>query len=136
MLSYKGRTIAVPEAGDGVARFSFADLCEKPLGAGDYLTIADAFHTIVLADVPVLGPARRNEAKRLINLIDTLYDRRIRLVVSAEAEPVDLWRGEGGADEIRDVFRRQTSVVIRHEALQPSRNQGLVLCGIRRRQSN
>ena len=76
-----------------MARFSFDDLCGRPLGAGDYLKVADAFPTLIVADIPILSPARRNEAKRLINLIDTLYDRRVRLIVSAEAEPAMLWQG-------------------------------------------
>ena len=84
-IGNKGRRIVVPEAADDVARFSFADLCARPLGAGDYLKIAEAFHTIIIDDVPVLGSARRNEAKRFINLIDMLYDKRVRLIVSAEA---------------------------------------------------
>ena len=100
----------MPEAADGVARFSFDDLCARPLGAGDYLKIADAFHTIILADVPVLAPARRNEAKRLINLIDTLYDKRVRLIVSAEAEPDDLWQGRDGAESFE--FARTASRLI------------------------
>lgn len=83
----KRRRIVVPEAAGGVARFSFADLCARPLGAGDYLKIAEKYHTVILSDVPVLGPEARNQAKRLINLIDTLYDKGVRLIVSAEAEP-------------------------------------------------
>ena len=109
-LLHKGRKIPVPEAADGVARFSFADLCQRPLGAGDYLKLADTFATIILSDVPVLTPVERNEAKRLINLIDTLYDRRIRLVVSAAAEPDALWRGEGGAESFE--FARTASRLI------------------------
>lgn len=97
-LDTKGRSIPVAEAAGDVARFSFWDLCARPLGAGDYLKIAGAFHTILLADVPVLGPETRNEAKRFINLIDTLYDRRIRLIVSAAAAPSDLWRGDEGTE--------------------------------------
>ena len=88
----------VPEAADGVARFSFEELCGRPLGARDYLKLAEAFHTIILADVPVLAPSHRDEAKRLINLIDTLYDRRTRLIVSAEAEPGALWQARDGAE--------------------------------------
>ena len=97
-LAHKGRRVAVPEASNGVARFGFADLCARPLAAGDYLKIANAFSTIILAGVPVLGPATRNEAKRLINLIDTLYDKNIRLIVSAEAEPEELWQGREGVE--------------------------------------
>jgi cell division protein ZapE len=109
-LAYKGRRIVVPEAVDGVARFSFQDLCVRPLGAGDYLQIAAAFHTIIVAGIPVLGPGERNEAKRLINLVDTLYDNRIRLIVSAEAEPEGLWQGRDGAESFE--FARTASRLV------------------------
>jgi cell division protein ZapE len=103
----KGRRIVVPEAAEGVARFSFKDLCARPLGAGDYLKIAAAFPTILLADVPLLDAAHRNEAKRFINLIDTLYDNHVRLIVSAAAEPDALWLGEGGTERFE--FTRTAS---------------------------
>src|SRR5690606_8516194 len=90
-IASKGRRIVVPEAAGDVARFSFRDLCEIPLGAADYLRISETFGTVIISDVPTLDASRRNEARRLINLIDTLYDNRIRLVVSAEAEPAMLW---------------------------------------------
>jgi cell division protein ZapE len=95
-IANKGRRIPVPEAANSVARFSFEDLCARPLGASDYLKLAAAFHTIVLSGVPLLGHANRNEARRFITLIDTLYDNRIRLVVSAAAEPDALWTGTTG----------------------------------------
>lgn len=94
----KGREIVVPAVAMGAARFSFADLCEKPLGARDYLAIARAYHTLFLENVPVLREGRRNEAKRFITLIDTLYDSRIRLVVSAEAEPSELYQAKTGVE--------------------------------------
>ncbi len=109
-IASRGRRLVVPEAADGVARFSFADLCSRALGAGDYLKIAEAFHTIILADVPVLDATRRNEAKRLIALIDTLYDRHVRLIVSAAAEPNDLWQGRDGAESFE--FARTASRLI------------------------
>jgi cell division protein ZapE len=92
-LAARGRRIVVPRAAGGVARFSFDDLCGRPLAAADYLKIAAAFHTVLVDDVPVLDASRRNEAKRLILLIDTLYDKRVRLIVSAAAEPDRLWLG-------------------------------------------
>jgi cell division protein ZapE len=91
----KSRRIVVPRAVDGVARFSFADLCSRALGAADYLRIAAAFHTILLEDVPLFEAAQRSEARRLILLIDTLYDNRIRLIVSAAGEPDRLWAAMG-----------------------------------------
>jgi cell division protein ZapE len=109
-IANKGRRIVVPEAARGVARFSFTDLCSQPLGAGDYLKLAEAFHTIILDDVPILPQSRRNEAKRFINLIDTLYDRHVRLIVSAEGEPDELWQGREGAEAFE--FKRTASRLI------------------------
>lgn len=105
VLAVKGRTLRIPQAAMGVARLGFADLCEKPLGALDYLHIARTFHTLLLEHIPVLGPQRRNEARRFINLIDTLYDNRVCLVASADAEPDRLYmRGDGA-----DLFERTAS---------------------------
>ena len=97
-IAFRGREIAVPAAADGVARFSFDELCARPLAAADYLKIAEAFHTVIVDDLPVLTPERRNEAKRLINLVDAFYDRKVRLIVSAEAGPDDLWTSDDGKE--------------------------------------
>ena len=77
VIALKGREIVVPSASGQAARFPFADLCEKPLGARDYLAIASRYTTLFVDNVPVLADGRRNEAKRLILLIDTLYDRHV-----------------------------------------------------------
>ena len=77
----------MPEAAHGCARFSFADLCEKPLGPPDYLALARHFRTVFLSGIPKLGPERRNEAKRFVLLIDTLYDARVRFVASSAVPP-------------------------------------------------
>lgn len=104
-VSVRGRTIEVPEAAMGVARFSFADLCESPLGPEDYRAVAHGFHTIVLDGVPILSPARRNAARRFVTLIDALYDSGTGLIVSADAEPDALYpSGDGSAE-----FRRTAS---------------------------
>lgn len=89
-LHVQGRQVHVPLASMGVARFSFADLCAKPLGAADYLQVARTFHTLIIDHIPTMGPAERNEARRFINLIDALYDNRVGLIASAAAEPDDL----------------------------------------------
>jgi cell division protein ZapE len=86
-IRMKARNVLIPSAAAGCARFSFADLCESPLGASDYLAIAGRYHTVVIEHIPVLTPEKRNETKRLINLIDTLYDHHIRLIASAAAMP-------------------------------------------------
>jgi cell division protein ZapE len=83
-----GRTIRVPLAAMGAARFSFAELCEVPLGARDYLRLAHAYDALLLDDVPQFSRANSNAAKRFILLVDTLYDRGIKLAASF-AVPLD-----------------------------------------------
>ncbi len=107
-LAVKGRTVAVPEACMGVARFDFDDLCGKPLGANDYLAVAHSYHTVLIENIPVMGQAQRNEARRFINLIDTLYDNRVGLIASAGAEPDELYQHGDGADH----FERTASRLI------------------------
>lgn len=95
-LTVKGHPVHVPQAAKGVARFSFADLCGKPLGALDYLRIAHEFHTLIVDHIPVMDHDRRNEAKRFIILIDTLYDHAVKLIASAQAAPDDLYTATRG----------------------------------------
>jgi cell division protein ZapE len=109
-LRTHGRDIVVPEAVDGVARFSFASLCEAPLAANDYLEIARTFHTVMIDDVPVIAGERRDVARRLILLVDTLYDHRVNLIVSAAAEPAQLYDADSG-EEAR-AFERTASRLI------------------------
>ena len=106
-ITNKGRVIEVPRAALGVARFSFADLCERPLGALDYLKIAREFHTLLIDHVPVMDFAKRNEVKRFITLIDTVYDQAVKLVASAQAEPDALYPETDGAEAMQ--FKRTAS---------------------------
>ena len=95
-LLVQGRTLTVPLAANGVARFDFDALCGRPLGAGDYLALATHYHALVLDAVPRLGPANYDVARRFIVLVDALYDHRVKLVASAGARPDELFeRGEG-----------------------------------------
>jgi cell division protein ZapE len=103
----KGRVIHVPRAAKGAARFSFADLCERPLGALDYLKLAHEFHTLLIERIPVMDFSRRNEAKRFITLIDTLYDQAVKVVASADAEPDALYRADNGNEAME--FKRTAS---------------------------
>jgi len=93
-----GRVLQVPRAGGGAARFTFHDLCGVPLGASDYLRLARAYHTLVIDHIPTLDQDRRNEAKRFITLIDELYEKGVKLVASAQAEPEKLYLGTEGAE--------------------------------------
>jgi cell division protein ZapE len=93
-----GRSLEVPQAVGGVARFGFDGLCRRPLGSSDYLEIAERFDTVLIDHIPVLTAGERNEAKRLIILVDALYDMRVKLVASAAAEPGALFTGADGAE--------------------------------------
>jgi cell division protein ZapE len=90
-LDVLGRQLAVPQAAHGAARFTFADLCEAPLGPPDYLAIARTFGTVFIEHIPALTPRHRNPSKRFILLIDTVYDARVRLVASAAVPPEALY---------------------------------------------
>ncbi|MDJ0947371.1 MAG: cell division protein ZapE [Alphaproteobacteria bacterium] len=105
-IEVQGRTVPVPKTARGVAWFGFADLCAQPLGAADYLALAERYSSIVLKDIPRMGPEQRNEAKRFATLIDTLYEKKVRLVCSAAAAPQDLYvEGTGARDFERTVSR-------------------------------
>src|SRR5208282_553949 len=93
-----GRRLDVPQAIDGVARFDFDSLCRRPLGSADYLKIAQRFHTVIIDRIPALAGNERNEAKRFIILIDTLYHMRVKLIASAAGEPETLYAGRDGAE--------------------------------------
>lgn len=97
-IEMKGRTIEIPRAAGRAARFSFRDLCERPLGASDYLAIAKRFDVVFVENIPHLGPEKRNETKRFIILIDTLYDASVRLFASAVAMPEALLTEKKGTE--------------------------------------
>lgn len=105
-----GREVNVPEAAEHVARFSFSDVCGRPLGSADYLALAANFHTIFIDGIPVMQQHMRNEAKRFINLIDTLYDQNVKLVASAQAAPAGLYTGADGREAFE--FERTASRLI------------------------
>jgi cell division protein ZapE len=109
-LTVKGHLLHVPRAARGVARFTFTELCGRPLGAEDYLRLGHEFHTVILDHIPVLDFDRRNEAKRFIILIDTLYDHAVKLIASAQAEPDALYRGDTGYEA--NEFKRTASRLI------------------------
>ena len=109
-LYTRGRAIRVPEADDGVARFSFADLCEAPLAANDYVQIARAYHTIFIDNIPLIVDEQRDVARRFILLIDTLYDHHVRLIASAADEPAALYRADDGDEAF--AYQRTVSRLI------------------------
>jgi len=109
-IALHGRVLRVPEAAMGVARFTFAELCEQPLAANDYLRLAREFHTLIVSGIPIMDFDQRNAAKRFIILIDTLYDHAVKLIASAAAEPKQLYRAQDGFEA--QEFRRTASRLI------------------------
>jgi cell division protein ZapE len=109
-LPVKGRKLHVPNAAVGAARFTFHDLCVLPLGSADYLRLAHEFHTLVIDRIPVMRFGQRNEAKRFILLIDSLYDNAVKLIASADALPHELYVADQGLELFE--FQRTVSRLI------------------------
>ena len=105
-VAVDGRRVELELAAEGAALTGFPDLCALPLGAGDYLTIASLYHTVVLKGIPRLGPENRNEAKRFVTLIDALYEHKVNLICSADAPPDELYTEGDGAFEFQRTASR------------------------------
>ena len=86
-LNVKGRDIEVSRAARGVAYFNFEELCQCALGAEDYIAVGDRYHTVLLNGIPRMSRDMRNEAKRFMNLIDVLYEKKVNLVAAAQGPP-------------------------------------------------
>jgi len=100
------RKLLVPKAARGVAWFDFATLCEQPLGAADYLALAERYHTLIVEGVPAFTHDRHNEARRFMTLVDALYECRVNLVIGADAEPDALYHAGEGAFEFERTASR------------------------------
>lgn len=101
-----GRTVRLAAVHGDVAYTSFEELCVQPLGAADYIKIAGEFGTILMANIPKLTSAYRNEAKRFVTLIDALYEHKVKLICTAEAPPRELYvEGDGAFEFERTVSR-------------------------------
>ncbi len=98
-LEVQGRKFIVPQAAKGAARFSFDDLAGQPLGAADYLALAQHFHTVLIDRIPCMRREQRNEAKRFVTLIDALYNNHVKLICSADGGPDELYEQGDGAFE-------------------------------------
>ena len=101
-----GRMLHVPKSLKGVAVFSFRRLCGEARGAADYLAIARHYHTVIIVGIPILTPERRNEAARFKTLIDALYEHKVKLLATADAEPAALYPAGDGAFEFERTVSR------------------------------
>ncbi len=101
-----GRQLHVPKSLKGVAVFSFKKLCQEARGAADYLAVAQTYHTVILVGIPRMGPENRNEAARFVTLIDALYENKVKLLVTAAAEPEELYPSGDGRFEFERTISR------------------------------
>jgi cell division protein ZapE len=101
-----GRVLHVPKSLKGVAVFSFKRLCGEARGSSDYLAIARRYHSVFVVGIPQLGPENRNEAARFVTLIDALYEHKVKLFVTADAEPAALYESGDGHFEFERTFSR------------------------------
>ena len=105
-IEVQGRCLRVDKHARGIAWLTFAELCARPLGANDYLALARQCHTLLLQGIPAMTREERNEAKRFVTLIDTLYDHRVKLVATAQTAPEGLYpAGDGSFEFARTVSR-------------------------------
>jgi cell division protein ZapE len=106
VLRTQGRNVEVPRAAPGVAMAHFMDWCAKPMGAADFLCIADSFHTVIVAEIPRMGPDSQDKAVRFVTMIDTFYERKVKFICSAAANPGGLYpEGDGSFEFQRTVSR-------------------------------
>lgn len=106
VLRTQGRDVAVPRAAPGVAMADFEDWCTKPMGAADFICIAEHFHTVIMSDIPRLGPENRHSAARFVTMIDAFYEAKVKFICSAAASPQKLYvEGDGVFEFERTVSR-------------------------------
>ena len=109
-LRIEGRELPVRAHTDGVVWFDFTTLCGGPRSTLDYIEIGRCFHTVLLSAVPVMGEDDNDAARRFINLLDELYDRSVKVLLSAAAEPAGLYRGARLAAAFRRTVSRLTEM--------------------------
>ncbi|XP_076753263.1 putative ATPase N2B [Xylocopa sonorina] len=94
-ISIRGRNVTFERTCGQVLDSTFDELCNRPLGASDYLELSQAFHTVIIRDVPQLNFRLKSQTRRFITLIDTLYDNRVRVVISATVPHTELFVPQG-----------------------------------------
>jgi len=106
VLRTQGRDVDIPRAAPGVAMAHYLDWCAKPMGAADFLCIAEHFHTVIVADIPRMGPDSQDKAARFITMIDTFYEKKVKFICSAATAPTGLYvEGDGAFEFQRTVSR-------------------------------
>ncbi len=106
VLRTQGRDVHIPRAAPGVAMADYLDWCAKPMGAADFLCIAEHFHTVIMADIPRMGPDSRDKAARFVTMIDAFYEKKVKFICSAAAPPAGLYPEGDGAFEFQRTVSR------------------------------
>jgi len=119
LLEIEGRRIMARHLAPGVAWFGFNDLCGGPHGKSDYIEIARRFRTVLLSGIPTLGEDHEAEVRRLIWLVDEFYDRRVKLIVAAQAPPHELYHGKRNVAEFKRTASRLVEMQTRQYLAQP-----------------
>lgn len=114
IIEVEGRELWTRRMADDVVWFNFADLCEGPRSQSDYLHLALEFHAILLSNVPQMNASQDAAARRFIYLIDVLYDHRVKMVISADATPHELYTGT----QLRNIFIRASSRLIEMQSVE------------------
>ena len=113
-LRVQGRDLVVPNALNGVARFSFDELCDRPLGPADFGAIARTYHTLLVDNIPSLDRTAQDAVRRFIILIDELYEQRVKLIASAECAPEKLLTNGKQAWDFRRTSSRLVEMGSKH----------------------
>jgi len=106
VLRTQGRDVEVPRASPGVAMAHYMDWCARPMGAADFLCIAEHFHTVILAEIPKMGPDSRDKAARFVTMIDSFYEKKVKFICSAATSPAGLYVDGDGAFEFQRTVSR------------------------------
>lgn len=119
VLDILGRPITTIRAARGVAWFDFRELCGGPRSTNDYVELSRLFHTVIVSGVPALDPGMEDEARRFIALVDELYDRRVKLILSADVSVESMYQGRRLEFEFERTVSRLVEMQSRDYLSQP-----------------
>ncbi|XP_066990997.2 putative ATPase N2B [Anabrus simplex] len=122
VLTILGRNVTFKKTCGQVMDTTFEEVCDRPLGASDYLQMSQAFHTIIIRDIPQMSLKMKSQARRFITLIDTLYDNRVRLVMSADVSHKNLFMKERADDHTDEHRMLMDDLNIQHGSENASAN--------------
>jgi len=117
LLLSTGRKVSVPKSSRNIAWFEFSELCERALGADDYIEISKHYHTVFISGVPKMNEATKNFARRFITLVDVLYEHKVKLLCTAAAPPGQLFMSDGNSEVGADIRQLTDDLTLTPEQL-------------------